>query len=173
MRKLIPIEERESKLIKFGAHKDFIKNIGKIDELKYRVESVDGAYFYFPTLANYEILSGLNIIPIYDEGETFRVFGYNESIQKIFQFELENDKIYRDYGTNWKLLLFDIMFQYYEDDIEGTLNIKTFKKVGDKIGFNKSESLYKLLDIPLEDYKERYNEIEKWKNEIAEKLKIL
>jgi hypothetical protein len=74
MKKLIPIEERKSQLIKFGANKDFIENIEKIDELKYRVENVYGAYFYFPTITNYEILSGLNIIPIYDQGESFRVF---------------------------------------------------------------------------------------------------
>ncbi|WP_255424747.1 hypothetical protein [Aquimarina sp. BL5] len=34
MKKLIPIEERESELIKFGAIKDFLENIGKIDKLK-------------------------------------------------------------------------------------------------------------------------------------------
>ena len=118
-------------------------------------------------------MNGLNIIPIYDEGESFRVFGYNELTQKIFHFELENDQIYTDYGTNWNLLLFDIMFQYFEDDIDEKLNIETFKKVGNKLGFDKSESLYKLLDIPLEEYNERYNEIEKWKKEIAKKLKIL
>lgn len=173
MIKLIPIEERESKLIAFGAPKSFIENIGKISELEFRVEKVDGAYFYFPTISNYKILSGLNIIPIYDEGGSFRVFGYNESTQKIFHFGLENDEIYTDYGTNWNLLLFDIMVQYFEDDIDEKLNIETFIKVGNKLGFNKSESLYKLLDIPLEEYNERYNEMEKWKKEIAEKLKIL
>ncbi len=173
MKKLIPIEQRESELIKFGANKIFIKNIGKIDEIKYRVENVDGAYFYFPTIANYEILSGLNIIPIYDEGETFRVFGYNESIQKIFHFELENDQIYTDYGTNWNLLLFDIMFQYFEDDIDEKLDLETFKKVGKELGFDKSESLYKMVDIPLDEYNEKYKELEKWKKEIAEKLEIL
>ncbi|WP_299677144.1 hypothetical protein [uncultured Tenacibaculum sp.] len=173
MKKLIPIEERESELLSFGAPKSFIENIGKIPELKFRVEKVDGAYFYFPTISNYQILSGLNIIPIFDEGETFRVFGYNESVKKIFHFELENDQIYTEYGTNWNLLLFDIMFQYFEDDIDEKLNLETFKKVGDKIGFDKSESLYELIDIPLEEYNEKYEELEKWKKEIAEKLKIL
>ncbi len=148
MKKLIPIEERESELIRFGANQDFIENIGKIEELKYRVENIEGSYFYLPTISDYEILKGLNIIPIYDEGESFRVFGYNNSIQKIFHFELESDQIYTDYGTNWNLLLFDIMFQYFGDEDEEKINIETFKKVGDKLGFDKSESLYKLLDIP-------------------------
>lgn len=173
MNKLIPIEERKSELIKFGANKNFIDNIGKIDELKYRVESVDKAYFYFPTIVNYQILNGLNIIPIYDEGEFFRVFGYNDSIQKIFHFELENDEVYNEYGTNWNLLLLDILFQYFNDGIENELNKETFKKVGDKLGFDKSKLLYELLNIPVDEYNEKYNELDKWKNELAEKLKIL
>ena len=173
MQKLIPIEERESELIKFGAPKSFIENIGKIQELKFHVEKVDGAYFYFPTISNYQILKGLNIIPIFDEGTTFRVFGYNESVQKIFHFELENDQIYTEYGTNWNLLLFDIMFQFFEDDKDEKLDLETFKRVGKKLGFDQSESLYELLDIPLAEYNEKYEELEKWKKEIAEKLEIL
>ncbi|WP_106793888.1 hypothetical protein [Aquimarina sp. Aq78] len=173
MKKLIPIEERESELIRFGANKDFVDNIGKIDELKYRIENVDGAYFYFPTISNYKILNGLNIIPIYDEGESFRVFGYNDSIQKIFHFELENDEVYDDYGTNWNLLFLDIMFEYFNDDIEDELDITKFKEVGGKLGFEKSEILYKLLDIPVDEYNEKYNGLEKWKKELAKKLKIL
>ncbi|WP_101448645.1 hypothetical protein [Aquimarina sp. MAR_2010_214] len=173
MKKLIPIEERESELIRFGANKDFVENIGRIDELKYRVENVDGAYFYFPTISNYKILNGLNIIPIYDEGESFRVFGYNDSIQKIFHFELENDEVYDNYGTNWNLLFLDIMFEYFNDDIEDELDITKFKEIGEKLGFNKSETLYKLLNIPVDEYNEKYNDLEKWKNELAEKLKIL
>ena len=173
MTNLIPIEQRKSELIKFGANNVFVENIGKIDELKYRVENIEGAYFYLPTISNYKILNGLNIIPIYCEGESFRVFGYNKTVQKIFHFELENDEIYNEYGTNWNLLFLDIMFQYFNDDIENGLNIEKFIKVGNKLGFEKSEALYKLLDISVEDYNKKYNEMEKWKTELAEKLKIL
>ncbi|WP_435263492.1 hypothetical protein [Tenacibaculum sp. nBUS_03] len=171
MKKLIPIDERESKLIEFGAPKIFIDNIGNISELEFRLEKVDGAYFYLPTITDYEILRGLNIIPIYDEGEDFRVFGYNESIQKIFHFELENDKIYTDYDTNWNLLLFDIMFQYYEDNIDEEIDLVNFNKVGKKLGFDKSESMYQLLDFPFEEY--NYEKVQNWKIEIAKKLKIM
>jgi len=173
MEKLIPIEERKSKLIEFGAPESFIENIGKIPELEFSIEKIDGAYFYFPKISNYKILSKLNIIPIYCEGESFRVFGYNDTIQKIFHFELENDEIYNDYGTNWNLLFLDIMFQYYNDDIENGLDIITFKKVGEKLGFDKSETLFKLLDIPVDEYNAKYNELDKWKNELAVELRIL
>ena len=173
MIKLIPIDERKSKLIEFGAPKTFIENIEKIPELEFRVEKVDGAYFYFPKILNYKIFNGLNIIPIYDEGESFRVFGYNDSIKKIFHFELENDEIYNDYKTNWNLLFLDIMFQYFNDVIEDGLDITTFKKVGDKLGFDKSETLFKLLNIPVDQYNENYNEVDKWKHELAIKLEIV
>ncbi|MGB0868292.1 MAG: hypothetical protein ACPGSD_01730 [Flavobacteriales bacterium] len=173
MKKLIPTEERKSELIRFGANEKFVENIGNIEELKYRFENVEGSYFYLPTITNYQILSELNIIPIYDEGESFRVFGYNDSIQKIFHFELENDRIYNDYGTNWNLLILDILFQYFNDDIENGLNIELFKKVGDKLGFEKAELLYELLDIPVDEYNEKYNDLDSWKIELTEQLKIL
>jgi hypothetical protein len=51
--------------------------------------------------------------------------------------------------------------------------VKTFKNVGDQLGFEKSESLYKLLDIPVEDYDENYTNLEKWKTEIASTLEIV
>jgi hypothetical protein len=173
MQKLIPVEERKSELLKFGAPQKFIENIGNISELKFSVEKADNAYFYIPTIANYKILEGLNIIPIYNRGECFYVFGYTEKVQKIFYFELENDEIYKEYGTNWNLLLLDIMFEYFEDEIDRNLTVKTFKNVGDQLGFEKSESLYKLLDIPVEDYDENYTNLEKWKTEIASTLEIV
>ncbi len=173
MIKLIPIENRHSQLLKFGANETFINNIGKIEELKYRVENVTSAYFYLPTISDYQILKGLNIIPIYCDGESFTVFGFSKSIKKIFHFELENDKIYSDYGTNWNLLLFDIPFEYFENDIDEKLNLDLFKKVGKELGFDKAEPMYKLLDIPLEKYNEKYKEVEMWKIEIAKQLEIL
>jgi hypothetical protein len=173
MKKLIPIEERKTKLIHFGANKNFIENIGKIEALKYRVEDVDSAYFYVPIITNYNILKDLNIIPIYTEGEAFRVFGFNDNIQKIFHFELENDEIYNDYGTNWDLLLLDILFQYYNDTIDYGLHFSTFKTVADQLGFQKSETLYKLLDIPIEEYNRKYNNLETWKKELAKTLDLV
>lgn len=101
MKILIPENLRKDELIKFGAPQALVENVGNISELKYRVENVDSAYYYLPTISNYKILKNLNIIPIFGEGDTFWVFGYNDRIQKIFYFELENDKIYRNYGTNW------------------------------------------------------------------------
>ncbi len=171
MEKLISKEERVFVLIKFGAPKLFIENIGKIPELEFRLQNEEGAYFYLPTISNYEILKGLIVVPIYGEGETFWVLGYNDKVQKIIHFELENDEIYTDYGNNWDLLLMDIMTQYFEDKI-GITN-EDFKRIGKRLAFQQAESLFTLLSIPLEEYKAKYNEKEKWRIEIAKKLKIL
>ena len=173
MKKLIPKEKRVSELIKFGAPKRFIENIGKIPELEFRIEKVDGAYFYLPDIANYDILQNFNIVPIYNEGDTFRVLAYNDKVQKIIHFELENDEIYTDYGKNWNLLLMDIMIQYFEDDFDEIIEINNFKKVGEKIDFYKAEKLFKLLDIPTEEYNVKYNEKKKWRIEIAKEIGIL
>lgn len=172
MIKLIPKEERKEALIKFGAPRVFIENIGKIEELKFRVEEVKGAYFYFPTIKEYQILRGLNIIPIYDEGETFRVFGYNDNTRKIFHFELENDEVYTDYGSNWDLLLQDIMFEFHNDEMYDGLNLETYKKVGKQLGFKHAEHLFRLLEISDEEYDRKYNELSTWRVEIARELGI-
>ncbi len=173
MNKLIPIEERQSKLIEFGAPKPFIENIGKIPELEFSVENVEGAYFYFPTITNYKILSGLNIIPIYDSGESFYVFGYNELTQKIFHFELENDEIYNEYGTNWNLLLLEIMINLFDQYIDTDIDKNRFIEIGKKIGFAKSSQLFDLKNIPIDEYNEKFQNNQQWEIEIAEKLEIL
>ncbi|WP_103867457.1 hypothetical protein [Aquimarina sp. I32.4] len=173
MNKLIPQEDRIARLIKFGAPKLFIENIGKIPELEFRIEDVEGAYYYLPTISNYEVLKGFNVIPIYDEGESFYVVIYNAKTTKIIHFELENDEIYHDYNQNWCLLLMDIMIQYYEDVIDDGIEVINFINVAKKIDFHKAEKLFNLLDIPIEEYNIKYNEKEKWRVEIAKELEIL
>ena len=79
MMKLIPRNLRIPELSKIGIPKVFIENIGKISGLIYRVEDVDSAYFYLPQISNYKILESFNVVPIFDEGEIFCVFIYNEN----------------------------------------------------------------------------------------------
>jgi len=171
--KLIPRDLRVTELSKIGIPKVFIENVGKINELIYRVEDVDSAYFYLPQISNYKILESFNVVPIFDEGEIFCVFIYNENIKKIIRFSLENDSIYKDYDLNWNMLLLDIMFQYFEDQIDNDLFLEKFTDIGKQIGFEYSETLFHLLNIPIEDYNDKYENAELWKQEIAEKLKIV
>ena len=131
---------------------------------------MDGAYFYLPTLSEYKILENLNIIPLFDEGNNFCVVAYNDNIKKIIRFELENDKIYKDYGLKWQLLFFDLMFQYFEDQIDDHLNIEKFISVGNKIGFQHSEQLFHLLNLPVEKYNVKYENVEIWKKKSLKRV---
>lgn len=173
MTNLIPKEKRVDELIRFGAPKLFIKNIGNVPELEFRVENTDGAYFYLPQILDYKIIRNQNIIPIFSCGESFYVFTFNKHTERIIHFELENDAIYTDYGNNWNVLLMDIMIQYFEDKIDNGIENDDFKRVGKKIGFHKSENLFKLLNIPIEEYNNKYDQKEKWRIEIAKELEIL
>src|SRR5690606_31636458 len=135
MKKLVAKENRVTELLKFGAPKSFIENIGKANELEFIIEKVDRAYEYLPQISNYSILKNLNLIPIFCRDYSFYVFAYNEQTEKIIDFNLENDEIYNDYGNNWDLLLMDIMTQYFDDEIEKGLDVEKFKSVAEKIGF--------------------------------------
>ncbi|MFP3836023.1 hypothetical protein, partial [Chryseobacterium sp. SIMBA_028] len=73
MTSIIPKENRVKELLNFGISEVFVRNIGNIPELKYRIEDVEGAYFYLPTILNYKILNGKRIVPIFDCGESFTV----------------------------------------------------------------------------------------------------
>ncbi|SFB81654.1 hypothetical protein SAMN04489722_1011 [Algibacter lectus] len=173
MNKLIPIEERESKLLKFGAPKLFIDNIGKIPELEFTVEYVTNAYSYIPDISYYEILKGFNVIPIYDEGESFYVFLYNDKVKKIIHFELENDEIYNSYGQNWNHLLLDIMINCFDLYLEDEITQKEYIEIGNKIGFEQTAELFKLRNLPKEELNKKFENNDEWEMEIAKKLKIL
>lgn len=173
MAQIVSKENRLSELLNLGFPKEFIENIGKIPELAYRVQDPEGAYYYLPTILNYTILNGKNIVPIYGSGESFCVLIYDNESKNIIWFELECDQIYRDYGDNWELLLMDIMIQYFDDTIDNEIGIEKFKSVADKIGFRKSEALFELRDLPIDDYNSRYEDMDQWRNEIAAELKIL
>ncbi|WP_289663804.1 hypothetical protein [Flavobacterium panacagri] len=173
MTQIISKENRKNALLNFGFPKEFIENIGKIPELAYRVQDAEGAYFYLPTILNYTILNGKRIIPIYGSGESFWVLIDDNESQKIIKFELECDQIYIDYGNNWELLLMDIMIEYFDDHIDDEISIEKFQLVANKIGFSKAQALFKLRNLSIDEYNAKYEDMELWRNEIAQELKIL
>ncbi|PYF74847.1 hypothetical protein [Pedobacter nutrimenti] len=173
MTDLISKENRGSELLAFGFPKNFVENIGNIPELASRVGNTDGAYFYLPTISNYKILENQTIVPIYDRGESFYVLASDHESKKIIHFELENDRIYTDYQQNWKLLLMDIMIEYFDSKIDDELSIEKFLYVGDKIGFEAAEKLFELRNLPIEEYNWKLEQEKQWRIEIAKELKIL
>jgi len=102
MKNLIPKDLRQIELLKLGAPQIFVENIGKIEELKYRVENVDGAYFYLPTLSEYKILENLNIIPLFDEGNNSCVVQSIENFKKVIRLDLEIAKFTKNNAFTWR-----------------------------------------------------------------------
>lgn len=174
MKSLLLDHLRNEALLKLGIPEIFLNNIGKIQDIAFRVEDIENAKFYLPTISNYKIFNNCDVIPVFDEGTTFCVILKNENEQKIVKFYLEDDHIYRDYGMNWNLLLFDILFQYYEDKVvDEDPALRNFVKVGEQVGFQKSEELFRLIDLPINEYNEKYKNINAWKIEIAQSLNII
>ncbi|MDN5477842.1 MAG: hypothetical protein L0G39_12975 [Chryseobacterium sp.] len=173
MTNIIPKGNRVKELLNFGIPEVFVGNIGSIPELKYRIEDVEGAYFYLPTILNYKILNGKRIVPIFDCGESFTVLITDNEGEKIIEFELENDQVYKDYGTNVDLMLMDIMIDYYDDHIDDGIDLEKYVSVGSRIGFNKSEDLFHLRNLPIDDYNSKSEDMDNWRIEIAKELKIL
>ncbi|KFE97625.1 hypothetical protein [Chryseobacterium luteum] len=170
---IIPKENRIKELLNFGLPKIFIENIGNLEELKYRVEDVDNAYFYLPTILDYEILNGKRIVPIFSCGESFMVLILDNETEKIIYFELENDQVYKDYGRNIDLMLMDIMINYFDDHIDDEIVLGKYISIGERIGFEKSKELFQLRNLSIDDYNSKAENIENWRIEIAKELKIL
>lgn len=171
--RLISKEDRQAALLDFGFPEIFIRNVGKIPELAYRVADVEGAYFYLPGILHYSILEGCTLVPIFDCGESFYVLALKEGRGRIIHFELENDQVYSDYGHNCALLLMDIMIQYFDDHIDDDLSPEQFTKVAGQLGFIQAETLFTLRNLPIDKYNDKYEDHEAWRLEIAKSLHIL
>ena len=173
MKKLTPQEERYARLSHFGIPEQFFNSIGNIEELEFQVQEPKGAYFYFPTMTDYQIFSEVEVTPIFDCDETFYALFEKEKVSKIVRFELENDEIYTDYGLNWNLLLLDVLWSYYDVAIEEKSSKALFCAVGKQLGFKSSEKLFQLLHIPEEELEKKMNTEGDWKIEIAKELKLI
>lgn len=170
---LTPRPARNEELRKHRIPEGLLKNIGKIKELKYRVEGVENSYFYLPTINEYEILKDKIVTPIYDSATSFWALIKSKNEKKIISFEIEYDEIKVDYKMNWDLLLLDIMIQYFDDEIDSVLSLEKFTEVGNKIGFNKSKELFKLRNLSAEEYNLKFREDKNWRIEIAKELDII
>jgi hypothetical protein len=112
-------------------------------------------------------------VPIFSCGESFTILVFDNETEKIVYFELENDQIYKDYGKNVDLMLMDIMIEYFDDHIDDEIILKNYISVGSKIGFEKSEELFQLRNLPIDDYNLKSYDMENWRIEIATELKIV
>ena len=147
--KLIKESERKKVLLAFGFSTTFldaIDNMDSIDELfSNNISFPKGAYHYLPSLKNYSIYKGYNIVPICDvgQGDSFYTLLFNDHEQKIIYSEIEQDKVYVDYGLNYQAFIVKELIHYYDllDDEEAKNREEVIEKIrnlGVQLGMDKT-----------------------------------
>jgi hypothetical protein len=141
---ITPKEHRRDKLLSHGVPIAFLDAIETppAEDLEFILRFPDAAYFYLPTIQSaYSILRGYDITPIFDgsNGDTFWVLLSNTSEFRFVHFELEQDEIYDDYGTNFMLLLADMVIRFYEFADE--LNESQIAEAARSMGFPQADEL--------------------------------
>ncbi|WP_196157620.1 hypothetical protein [Reinekea sp. G2M2-21] len=147
---IIQKDKRREKLIEYGvipAFLDAIDNTGEYQDLEFIVKYPDGAYWYLEDIyPSYSIFKGYDVTPIYEggNGDTFYVLLSNNEEARFVHFELENDEIYNDYGSDFWLMFVDFLIGYYEFADESSIDALT--ESGLKMGFPKSADLFSSLE---------------------------
>jgi hypothetical protein len=142
-------ENRFQRLVDLGVPGQFLEILKKSKEheqLRYMIREPESFYYYIEQIHDtYSSIKEYNIIPIYevDNGDVFYVYLYNEKNQMFARIDLEFDELAFNYGTNFNLMLADLLIEIYE---EGELSIEEFSKFGIEIGVNFATELYKRLE---------------------------
>ena len=94
--------------------------------------------------AQHECLSGWEVTPVCDgsNGEVFHVLLSTPDESKFVRFELENDEIYDDYGSDFQALLADLLIDLYEFS---ELPVDELVDVGERLGFVRPAALFRAL----------------------------
>ena len=152
---IIQKEERRKRLVDAGVPQlflDALNEIDKYDDLQFMIREPDSFYFYIDTIyKSYKSIKDFNIVPVFEgsNGDIFYVYLFNEQEQKFAQFELENDELYADYGTSFSLMLANLLIDFYEFADE--LSIEELSKIGQQIGAQFADKLFKKLEMADEE----------------------
>ena len=147
---ITPNEKREQKLLEHGVPIGFLQALEKIDnfpELEFIINNQDSAYYYLDDIyEKYDSINNYDITPIFcgNNNDTFYVLLTNESTIRFVFFELEQDEIYTDYGSNFMPMLVDLLVMYYE--FAEDLKIEELKNIGTKMGLKSSNELFNDLE---------------------------
>ncbi len=145
---IIPPDKRELVLQKAGvplALLTALENLRSLDDLRYQIEGPEAAYFYLPQIIHYEILAGSTITPILSgsNGDTYYVLLQKDEKNRFVYFELEQDQIYEDFGSNIQFLLAHIFINFYEFSQQTPERIV---EIGNRLGFVASKELFTALE---------------------------
>ena len=146
---IIEPENRRAKLESVGVPAAFLDAIDSPEQFKgleFIAQKPEGTYFYLPDIyEDYDCLQGYDITPIYEgsNGDTFHVHFSNEHESKFVHFELEQDEIYDDFGSNFMYMLADLLIEYFEFDPD--LGTEAFILYGEAMGFPNASQLFNAL----------------------------
>ena len=166
---IISKSHRKDKLVSHGvpiAFLDAIDNSKYNDYLSFHLSFPEGAYYYLKSIESRKIFQDFDITPLYEYsgGETFWVLLSNPSQFKFIKFGLEEDKIWKDYGDRFMLLLADLLIELYEALSE--LDIDDLTEIALSLGFIRSRQLFSALEeadrINLRD---SFEKDKKWRQE--------
>ncbi len=146
--KLVEENKRRQVLLKFGFKQCFIDVLDRIEKedhlLRILINYPKGAYYYLPTIKDYTIYKGYQVVPICDsgQGDSFYVLLFNDHDQKIIYSEIEQDKVYVNYKININAFIVSILIEYYDlmDDEEIEDRNQVIEKLlefGTLLGINK------------------------------------
>lgn len=169
---LIDPANRADWLRRYHIPEGLLRITDRPEAFRHLVEPPQTAYSYLAGMAHYKILSGKTVVPLFGNGTYLHALVTDKNSSNILCFEVENDEVYRDFGLNWQLLMFNILFDYFELHADEGLTRDQFIERGTELGFHFPSGLFELIDLPIEEYNERYEDLDNWKMEIARTLGI-
>lgn len=171
------IEERRRKeiLLQFGFYESFLDVVDDVESIDYKLSYVmnypEGAYYYLPTIENYSIYKGYNVVPICDsgQGDSFYTLLFNDSYRKIIYNEIEQDEIYADFGLNIDALIAKVLIGYYElmdedEVLDREMTLRKIKELGEKLGIEEEaiSNVIKRVFISEDDNEDRFFNSRNW-----------
>ena len=140
---------RREKLLAHGVPSRFLDAVdgaSSHEVFEFIFKYPESGYFYLNTIQNYTILQGYDVTPIYDSlnGDSFWMLLSNSDGARFVHFELEQDEIYDDYGSEFMRMLADLVIFLYESEDE--LSIAEVARLSEELGFENAEVFLRALE---------------------------
>lgn len=145
---ITPPDQRDRVLLEAGvplALLTALEDLASLDELEYQIKGPDAAYSYLPCIIHYKILEGSIVTPILsgNNGDTYYVLLQKDEKNRFVYFELGQDEIYEDFGSNVQFLLAHIFIDFFEFSEQSPERII---EIGHRLGLMASKELFEALE---------------------------
>jgi hypothetical protein len=163
-------ENRIAKLKAADVPEEFLQaleNLNAFGDFQFVIQTPEASYFYLPTICDtYRCLLGWEVTPICNggNGDVFYALLSSEQKSKFVYFELENDEIYGDFGSNFLGLLAHLLIYFYEFS---ELPVNDLTVFGERMGFRNADALFQALEQASQDKQRATIEGDRnWRNTI-------